>query len=142
MGTAADVSVSSFVEKAGEAYASEILRLWERAGMVGMVLFSNDAGTEIAVLPYGPASPVPSFETAMAVDYEGLRPLLHALTRQGEREREEQQLRIWEARVRLREAALQAAEERLQEELNQLAEREAALVQREERIDLISSGRR
>lgn len=138
------VSQEAFGNLAGGALAEDLARLSLVREYSGLVLFSDLAGGQLAILPVGPAETYTRFEELEGITLEGLRPLC-ALRLERRREvtplasaapvsaGRDEQARLAES-FREREAYLAECERRMAEVGQGLAEREAMLEQREQAL--------
>jgi hypothetical protein len=126
-----------FGNLAGAALAADLEKLSLVPGYKGLVLFSDLAGEQLAILPVGPAETYARLEELDGITLEGLRPLCALRLGRGgeavrlpEPPRTDELARLAES-LREREIYLAECERRMAEVGQTLAEREAILEQRE-----------
>ena len=126
-----------FGNLAGSALADDVGNLSLVPGYKGLVLFSDLAGEQLAILPVGPAETYARIEDLDGITLEGLRPLCalqldrcREALRPSEPSRTDELARLAES-LREREIYLAECERRMAEVGQAMAEREAILEQRE-----------
>lgn len=131
--------MSAFTNLAGAALAEDLRRLASNPEYAGLVLFSDVAGEQLAILPVGPGQPYLCLEDVAGVEIEGLRPLCALRLRGGEpmggavADKERELARVEES-LAVRERYIADCERRLAEVGQSLSEREAMLEQREQML--------
>jgi hypothetical protein len=131
------VPLTSFLNLAGGALAGDVRRLMAAPDLLGLVLFSDTSGEQLALLPVGAGQSYAALEEVGAAEIEGLRPLCALRLRgaeeggPGERERE---IARMEESLRARERYVAECEQRMAEVGQGLSEREAMLEQREQML--------
>lgn len=134
------VPLSAFSNLAGSALADDLRRLLASPDYLGLVLFSDTLGEQLALLPVGPGQSHARLEDVGGAEIEGLRPLC-ALRLRGsdggaaakDAEREKELARLEET-LTTRERFIVECEQRLAEVGQGLSEREAMLEQREQMV--------
>lgn len=143
------VALAAFANLCGPALSADLRRLVAEARHDALVLFSDTAGEQLAILPVGPGETYPRLEAVRGAVIEGLRPLCalslaaepardaapspsrpaprDSADRQAELDRREESLRV-------RERYIAECEQKLAEVGHSLSEREAMLEQREQML--------
>ncbi len=134
------VPLSAFGNLAGSALADDLRHLVANPAYSALVLFSDAAGEQLAILPVGQGQIYARLEDVRGAEIEGLRPLC-ALRLQGavagpdsgDEERERELARVEES-LKVRERFVAECERKLAELGQGLSEREAMLEQREQML--------
>ncbi len=144
------VTLSAFSNLAGAALAADIRHLLANPLYTHLVLFSDVAGEQLAILPVGPGQQYAQISELQGKEIEGLRPLCALRTQvepisevdtrkrtspTGEENAQlaarEKELARKEETLRAREEYLAECEQRMAQVGQNLAEREAMIDQRE-----------
>jgi hypothetical protein len=126
-----ETSLAHFVRTVGSDQAVEILGLWENTSLTHLVLFTDDSGVQMAVLPVGPTQQYRSVDRVAAAVLDGMHPRTFIPTRIGEFQERNRELTHLDATLRAREAYIAECEARVARVTQALSEREAQIEQRE-----------
>ncbi len=126
------VSLTSFRSLVGDPLAGRLDEMLERRDFSEVVLFSDLAGSQVALLPVGPGQRYEHLAAVAGLEVEGLRPLCAFHPREDGSDGTEASL-VRES-LDARERYLAECEHRMAEVGQGLSEREAQLEQREQQL--------
>ena len=126
-----EVTLSEFLKNAGAQNYVPVAQLWEDPNLTHLVLFSDQSGADVAVLPVGGGADFKDLASASKLVFEGLHARMSVRTRAGELALHRQDLEQLDQALRARERYVSECEHRLAGVTQSLVTREAQLEQRE-----------